>query len=59
MRAPVQVVTLWAWGFYVGLGIDSKVLPAFVRATGQAATTRNWSTVLKLQSLAGAGGDPA
>ena len=39
--------------------IDSKVLPAFVRATGQAATTRNWSTVLKLQSLAGAGGDPA
>jgi uncharacterized protein (DUF1697 family) len=36
--------------------MDSKLLPAFVRATGVVATTRNWSTVLKLQALA-AGAD--
>jgi uncharacterized protein (DUF1697 family) len=35
--------------------IDSKLLAAFVRATGQVATTRNWATVLKLQALARAG----
>ncbi len=32
--------------------LDSKVLPALVRATAEAVTTRNWSTVLKLQALA-------
>ena len=30
--------------------IESKVLKAFVRATGETATTRNWATVLKLDS---------
>lgn len=29
--------------------IQSKLLKAFSRATGDAATTRNWATVLKLQ----------
>ncbi len=29
--------------------IQSKLLKAFSRATGEASTTRNWATVLKLQ----------
>jgi uncharacterized protein (DUF1697 family) len=33
--------------------IESRVLPAFSRATANAATTRNWATVLKLQAAAG------
>jgi len=32
--------------------IESKLLLAFTRATEQATTTRNWTTVLKLQALA-------
>lgn len=32
--------------------INSKLMQAFVRVTGNAATTRNWATVLKLQTLA-------
>ena len=31
---------------------DSKVAKAFGRVVGDAATTRNWATVLKLQTLA-------
>jgi len=31
------------------LPFQSKLLKAFSRATGEAATTRNWATVLKLQ----------
>lgn len=31
---------------------DSKLVKAFTRATGDAATARNWATVLKLQALA-------
>lgn len=31
--------------------IDSKLLKSFVRITGEAATTRNWATVLKLQAM--------
>jgi uncharacterized protein (DUF1697 family) len=30
--------------------IESKLMQAFTRATGDAATTRNWTTVLKLQA---------
>jgi uncharacterized protein (DUF1697 family) len=33
--------------------IESKLLQAFTRATGEVATTRNWATVLKLQAAAG------
>jgi uncharacterized protein (DUF1697 family) len=33
--------------------IESKLLQAFGRATGGVATTRNWSTTLKLQAAAG------
>ena len=33
--------------------IESKLLQAFARLTGDAATTRNWATVLKLQAVAG------
>ena len=35
--------------------IDSRVVAEFFRITNGAATTRNWSTVLKLQAAAGAG----
>ena len=38
---------------------DSELLKAFTRATGDAATTRNWSTVLKLQAAAAALADPS
>jgi len=31
--------------------IKSRVAKAFARATGDAATTRNWATVLKLQAM--------
>jgi uncharacterized protein (DUF1697 family) len=31
--------------------IDSKLLKSFARVTGEAATTRNWATVLKLQAM--------
>lgn len=31
--------------------IDSKLAQAFTRATGTAATARNWTTVLKLQAM--------
>ena len=34
--------------------IESRLMQAFTRATGVAATTRNWATVLKLQAAAGA-----
>ncbi len=34
--------------------IESKVAQAFSRATGEAATTRNWATVLKLQTMVAA-----
>ena len=37
--------------------IESKLMQAFTRATGEAATTRNWATVLKLQAAAGTGED--
>jgi uncharacterized protein (DUF1697 family) len=30
--------------------LESKLLQAFARATGESATTRNWSTVLKLNA---------
>lgn len=33
--------------------IESKLLQAFGRATGGVATTRNWATLLKLQTAAG------
>ncbi|MGZ8203388.1 MAG: DUF1697 domain-containing protein, partial [Burkholderiales bacterium] len=33
--------------------VESKLLKVFTRITGEAATTRNWATVLKLQALAG------
>jgi uncharacterized protein (DUF1697 family) len=32
--------------------IDSKLMHAFARATGEQATTRNWATVLKLHAAA-------
>jgi uncharacterized protein (DUF1697 family) len=32
--------------------IESKLMQAFARATADAATTRNWATVLKLQAAA-------
>jgi len=32
---------------------DSKLMPAFARAIGAEATTRNWATVLKLHAAAG------
>jgi uncharacterized protein (DUF1697 family) len=31
--------------------LKSNVAPAFMRAVGEGATTRNWATVLKLQSM--------
>ena len=34
--------------------IESKLMQVFARATGEAATTRNWATVLRLQAAAGA-----
>jgi uncharacterized protein (DUF1697 family) len=34
--------------------IESKLMQAFARATGQMTTTRNWTTVLKLQTATGA-----
>jgi uncharacterized protein (DUF1697 family) len=38
---------------WCGAGIlESKLAAAFRRATGDAATTRNWATVMKLQALA-------
>jgi uncharacterized protein (DUF1697 family) len=33
--------------------IESKLMKAFARLAGDAATTRNWATVLKLQVIAG------
>jgi uncharacterized protein (DUF1697 family) len=36
---------------------DSKVVQAVARATAEGVTTRNWATVLKLQTLARAGGN--
>ena len=35
--------------------IESKLVQAFARATGEAATTRNWATVLKLQAVVAEG----
>lgn len=35
--------------------IESKILKAFERVTESEATTRNWTTILKLQAAAGAG----
>jgi len=35
--------------------IESKLMQAFARLTGDASTTRNWATVLKLQAAAGSG----
>ena len=34
---------------------ESKLLQAFGRLAGEASTTRNWATVLKLQAVAGIG----
>lgn len=31
--------------------IESRLIQAFARATGDAATARNWATVLKLQAM--------
>jgi uncharacterized protein (DUF1697 family) len=39
--------------------IDSKLVKHFSRVTAGAATTRNWSTVLKLQAAAGEGQNAA
>lgn len=39
--------------------IESKLLKAFERLTGGSATTRNWTTVLKLQAAARAGKNAA
>ncbi len=39
--------------------IQSRLAKAFSRATGEAATTRNWATVLKLQKAVGAAQDAA
>jgi uncharacterized protein (DUF1697 family) len=33
--------------------IESKLMKAFSRLAGNAATTRNWATVIKLQAIAG------
>jgi uncharacterized protein (DUF1697 family) len=33
--------------------LESRLIPAFSRATANAATTRNWTTVLKLRAAAG------
>jgi len=41
-----QAAYLWCPG---GI-IDSKLVKAFARATGERATSRNWATVLKLQA---------
>ena len=35
--------------------IDSRLAPAFARATRNAATARNWATVLKLHAMVAAG----
>jgi uncharacterized protein (DUF1697 family) len=35
--------------------IESKLMQEFAHLTGEASTTRNWATVLKLQDTAGAG----
>ncbi len=43
-----QAVYLWCAN---GV-IESKLVQSFSRVTGEAATTRNWATVLKLQALA-------
>ena len=39
--------------------IQSRLMKAFSRATGEGATTRNWATVLKLQAAASTGQDSA
>jgi len=39
--------------------IDSKLIKSFSRITADAATTRNWGTVLKLQAAAAAGRNDA
>jgi len=39
--------------------IESKLIKAFSRVTADAATTRNWGTVLKLQAAAAVGQDDA
>ncbi len=43
-----RVAYLWCAG---GI-LESKLLTAFSRATGDGATTRNWTTMLKLRALA-------
>ena len=43
-----RVAYLWCAG---GI-LESKLLTAFNRATGDGATTRNWTTMLKLRTLA-------
>ncbi len=41
---------------WCGVGIlESRLAAAFARATGEAATMRNWATVMKLQALVAAG----
>jgi uncharacterized protein (DUF1697 family) len=39
--------------------IESKLMQEFARLAGDAATTRNWATVLKLQAIAGGGENAA
>ncbi len=39
--------------------IQSRLAQAFSRTTGEAATTRNWATVLKLHQAVGRGQDAA
>lgn len=63
--AKVTTLALQAWGAdQLAMGpraaymacangiLASPLVRAFVRATGDAATTRNWATVLKLRDLA-------
>lgn len=46
LAVGTKAVYLWCAG---GI-LESRLLTAFGRATGEAATTRNWATVLKLQA---------
>jgi uncharacterized protein (DUF1697 family) len=39
--------------------IESRLAQAFARSAGEAATTRNWATVLKLHTIATSGRDGA
>jgi uncharacterized protein (DUF1697 family) len=43
-----------AYLWYADGVLESKLAPAFARAMGDAATSRNWSTVLKLRDAVGA-----